>query len=196
MKRRSQLSPRRAARSLRGAYPSRQRFVLRHGPADLRRMALSVGARPLRFAAVGGVCGLVQIVCLVALTRLGLAAIPANVGAYLLSAQLNFLLSNRFIWHDRWSRRTRGRDLLERWLSFHGSIAGTFVLSQAVFIAARTVLPDVIASALGIGVSAVANFLIQDRLTFRRVGGRRPLAVVPADEPRRAAWRSDDRASA
>jgi putative flippase GtrA len=145
------------------------------------RALLSNAARPLRFAAVGGVCGLIQLALLTLLELGGLAAIPANAAAYLLSAQVNFLLSNHFIWHDRWSRGVSGRDLLRRWLGFHGSIAGTFVLSQAVFVASRLVLPDVLASALGIGVAAVANFLIQDRLTFRRVRTPPALVVVPSD---------------
>jgi putative flippase GtrA len=138
--------------------------------AQGRRLLLSARARPVRFAAVGCACGLLQLVLLVALKLAGLPTIPANVAAYLLSAQANFLLSNRFIWHDRWSKQAHLRDLAQRWMGFHLSIAGTFVLSQAVFIAGRLVMPDVIASALGIGVAAVVNFLVQDRLAFRRVG--------------------------
>src|SRR5947209_7636301 len=102
--------------------------VIPHGAAGLRAALLSGAARPLRFAAVGGVCGLLQLVLLVLLKWTGLAAIPANVGAYLLSAQANFLLSNHFIWHDRWSSRATLRDLGQRWAAFHLSIAGTFVL--------------------------------------------------------------------
>ncbi len=136
-----------------------------------RRLLLAGRARPARFALVGGACGLLQLLFLVLLKRAGLAAIPANVAAYILSAQVNFLLSNRFIWHDRWSSDARRSDLLHRWLSFHASIAGTFVLSQAVFVAARLLLPDVAASALGLAIAAVVNFLVQDRLTFRRAGG-------------------------
>lgn len=138
-------------------------------PRALVRAFFSDAARPLRFAAVGGVCGLVQLALLVALKAGGLAAIPANVAAYLLSAQHNFLLSNNLIWHDRWSSQATVRDLGRRWAAFHASIAGTFLLSQAVFIGSRLLVPDVVASALGIGVAAVVNFLIQDRLTFQRV---------------------------
>ena len=36
-----------------------------------------------------------------------------------------------------------------------------------VFIAARMVTADVLASAAGIGISGLVNFVIQDRLTFR-----------------------------
>lgn len=196
MKRQSQRSPWCAAPPSPRTAQRPRRVVLPGRTADLWSAALSNGARPLRFAAVGGVCGLLQIAFLVVLKAMGLAAIPANVGAYLLSAQLNFLLSNRVIWHDRWSSRATGRDLTRRWLAFHGSIAGTFLLSQGVFIAARLALPDVLASALGIGVSAAANFVIQDRLTFRRIRTRHALAVVPAEVSRGTPWQPDDRASA
>lgn len=136
---------------------------------SLLRALLSRAARPLRFGLVGGACAGVQLAALVLLLRLGMDSLAANVLAYLLSAQLNFALSNRFIWGDRWSCLTSSRDLGQRWLSFHLSIAGTFLLSQAVFVVARELMAPVVASALGIGISAVANFVIQDRLTFRRV---------------------------
>jgi putative flippase GtrA len=137
-------------------------------PRILREKILTAAARPLRFAAVGGLCGLLQLAVLVALKQLSIAAVTANIGAYLVSAQVNFLLSHHFIWHDRRPARAGGAGLLRRWLGFHASIAGTFVLSQTVFILARFALPDVVASALGIGISALANFVIQDRLTFSR----------------------------
>ncbi|HZU77630.1 MAG TPA: GtrA family protein [Dehalococcoidia bacterium] len=148
----------------------------------LAGLLLSRWARPLRFALVGGVCGLIQLALLVALLRLRVESLTANVLAYLLSAQVNFLLSNHFIWHDRWSRRASARDLLRRWLRFHLSIAGTFALSQAVFVGARALTAPVIASALGIGISALANFAIQDRLTFARLAPAAP--VRPARLPR------------
>jgi putative flippase GtrA len=163
---------------------------------ELWRTLLSSRARPLRFAAVGGAAGLVQLALLVILKQFGMGAIPANVGAYLLSAQLNFLLSNHFIWRDRWSRSASGGDLLRRWVAFHGSIAGTFLLSQAVFIAARVALPDVLASGLGLAGAAIANFLIQDRMTFQRIPAGRPKPAAPLSIEQREAPRPQQRRSA
>lgn len=152
------------------------RHTLQAGLGGLKRIA----ARMLRFAGVGGVCGALQIGLLVALTRPGVGALVANVTAYLLSAQVNFVLSDAFIWGDRRLRRT-GKTLARRWASFHLGIAGTFVLSQAVFVAARAVLGDVAASAAGIGLAALINFAIQDRLTFSGDTGGGPVgrAVAP-----------------
>jgi len=156
------------------------------------RLLFSGRARPLRFAFVGAGCGLLQLLLLVALKLAGLPGVPANVGAYLLSAQVNFVLSNRFIWHDRWVSGPVGQDLARRWLRFHASILGTFLLSQAVFILGRFVLADVVASALGIAVSGVGNFLIQDLVTFRRlstndVRSKHWAKAARASVPRRSA---------
>jgi dolichol-phosphate mannosyltransferase len=123
-------------------------------------------ARPLRFVIVGGLCALLQLALLALLTRVGLGALPANTAAYLLSAQANFALSDRFIWHDRRTEHAR-EGLGRRWLSFHASIAGTFLLNEMVFIVARLALPDLVAAAAGIGIAAIVNFIIQDALTFR-----------------------------
>ncbi|MGH2583650.1 MAG: GtrA family protein [Dehalococcoidia bacterium] len=103
----------------------------------------------------------------------GWRAIPANAVAFLLSAQLNFALSRWFTWGDR-----RKLGPARRWLAFHGSIAGTALLNQCVFVVAQVATPDLVASALGIGAAAVVNFLLQDRLVFR---GRRPRPASPAD---------------
>ncbi len=138
--------------------------------ALLRMAALSRLARPARFAAVGGVCALLQLAILFALSQTGMPSLPANVAAYLLSAQVNFVLSDRFIWHDR---RVRGADPIgRRWLSFHLAIAGTFLVSQVTFVLAVAFVHYLLASALGIALSAVLNFAIQDRLTFREARAR------------------------
>jgi putative flippase GtrA len=45
--------------------------------------------------------------------------------------------------------------------------AGAALLNMLVFATARTRVPDLMASALGIGVAAIANYLLADRLVFR-----------------------------
>lgn len=135
-------------------------------PEQATALLLSETARPLRFALVGGVCALLQLALLALFTRFGCDPLAANSVAYLLSAQANFLLSDRFIWHDRRTERLR-QGVARRWLSFHASIAGTFLLNEAVFAVARVALPDLLAAAAGIGIAAVVNFVVQDALTFR-----------------------------
>lgn len=83
--------------------------------------------------------------------------------AFLLAAQVNFVLSGLFTWRDRrtilsWPRR---------WLLFHGSIAGMAVVNMLVFALSRLLLPDLAASAMGIAVAAAGNFLLGDLVIFR-----------------------------
>jgi len=120
-------------------------------------------ARPLRFALTGGVAGITQLALLALLMRYGWPGLAANGGAFLLAAQVNFALSVTFTWRDRCDGRPLGR----RWLAFHGAIAGMAVINMLVFAASRAVAPSLVASLLGIGVAAVGNFVIGDRLLFR-----------------------------
>ena len=141
--------------------------------ADLVRDRWRRHARLVRFALVGGICALVQLALLALLLVSGIQSFVANCAAYLLSAQLNFALSVLVIWGDR-----RAGGLRRRWLTFHGSIAATALLNQVVFLVALRELSDLVASALGIGVAAAVNFLVQDRFVFRH--GRRHAGNAPA----------------
>ena len=121
------------------------------------------GARPLRFALTGALAGLFQLGLLALLTGRGWPAVPANAVAFLLAAQVNFALSSLFTWRDRRLPASPWR----RWLLFHGSIAAMAVLNGLVFLATHTVLPALAASAAGIAVAALGNFVLGDRLVFR-----------------------------
>ena len=132
------------------------------GARPLRALLRSPVARPLRFALTGGLAGLLQLGLLALLTGSSWPTAPANVAAILLGAQVNFALSSLFTWRDR--RRTA--PLWRRWLAFHGAIAATAIVNQSVFLATRTALPALMASAAGIAVAAVGNYLLGDRLVF------------------------------
>jgi len=128
-----------------------------------RTFLLSDAARPLRFVFTGGSSAIVQLVLLALLTRHGWDELLANVVAFAVAAQVNFALSYAFTWRGRAGRHA----LWRRWLMFHGSIAGTGLLNILIFAAARHVLPALVASALGIGVASIGNFVVGDRLRFR-----------------------------
>ncbi len=120
-------------------------------------------ARPARFVITGGLAGILQLLLLKILIDHGWDGFVANAVAFLLAAQLNFVLSSFFTWRDRLPQHTIAR----RWLVFHGSIAAMAVVNMAVFALMRLVLPDLMASAIGICAAAVGNFFIGDRLVFR-----------------------------
>jgi putative flippase GtrA len=130
-----------------------------------RILLFSQRTRPIRFIITGGISACVQLGFLYVLTRYALNPNLANALAFLLSAQVNFLLSSLFTWGDR--RPSKKRTLLQRWVTFHGSIVGTAVLNALVFAVAHQFLPTLIASASGILVAAFVNFFMMNKLIFR-----------------------------
>ncbi len=137
--------------------------------------------RLLRFGLTGGVAGLVQLGLLRSFEAAGVVPLVANALGFLLAAQLNFTISQLFTWADRPLDGALGDSLGRRWLRFHAAIAGTALLNMLVFGMARASLPDLAASALGIGAAAIANYLLADRLVFRAAS---PPPRRPAGEPR------------
>ena len=138
-------------------------------------------SRPIRFAIVGGICGLAQLAALAILLNTAIHPLVANVVGFTLSAELNFVLSQTFTWRDRHLRDAHDT-IARRWLTFHLCIGGTAVLNMAVFAGLRFELPDLLAAAVGILAAAVLNFFANDRLTFRP--GGRPTAAPPTLETR------------
>jgi 4-amino-4-deoxy-L-arabinose transferase-like glycosyltransferase/putative flippase GtrA len=130
----------------------------------------------------------VQLLLLELLTRQGLPPFAANALAMLVSAQVNFWLSQTFTWRDREAADLGS--LAVRWLRFHGAIAGTALLNLVVFSVAALVLPHLAAAALGIGTAAVGNFILGDRLVFRA----RPAAHIDGDTALASGSRSAGRA--
>jgi putative flippase GtrA len=128
-------------------------------------LLLSERARPLRFVFTGGLCGLIQLLLFLFLTRASWQPLLANIIAFLFSAQVNFLLSISFTWSDRVQTERQG--WLARWLAFHGSILGTALLNQLVFFLAHLLIASQFAAIAGIGAGALANFVLLDRRVFR-----------------------------
>lgn len=128
-------------------------------------------ARPLRFASVGGASGLLQLALLHVATGYGWNATLAEIAAFLLAAQVNFLLNVTVTWRDRQMGAAR-ETLRRRWIGFHGSIVGTALLNFAVFTIAHAAIPALYAAALGIALAAAVNFVAFDRLVFRPVPAR------------------------
>ncbi len=58
--------------------------------------------------------------------------------------------------------------MLGWWIAYHASIIGTLLLSQLLFLAARLILPLLLASVLGTVVAAAANFVLMNRFVFRQ----------------------------
>jgi putative flippase GtrA len=117
--------------------------------------------RLVRFAMSGMACTTIQLLLLWLLTNAHLWALPANLAAFAVAAQFNFLLSTTFTWSDR----PRGA-VASKWLGFLAVATGTALLNLLVFQFARLVLPLLPAAGAGIVVAAVLNFALADRAVF------------------------------
>jgi len=131
----------------------------------LGRRVLS--ARLVKFAMVGGFCGLVQLAILHTLVTSGLEEHLANLVAFIISMELNFALHQFVTWRDRWSPSLHPAKLLGRLLLFNASASSTGVINQGVFAIFNLFIWYLPAAAIGIGVAAFTNFLLNDRLIFR-----------------------------
>src|SRR5689334_14926419 len=125
-------------------------------PRQLTAALFSTRARPARFALTGATAALIQLALLHLFTVRGVSQLIANGFAFVLATQVNFGLSQVFTWRDRWTGMV---GVVQRWLTYHGSVAGTALLNMAVFAAASTVLPPLAAAALGILMASAVNFI-------------------------------------
>ena len=142
-------------------------------PGDLVGLAQTLYAnRVVRFLAVGGTCGVIQLIILHKLVVSDVEAHLANLAAFIVSMELNFVLSQFFTWRDRWSASLRPSKVLGRLLLFNLSAATTGIVNQGVFALANLFIGYLPAAAVGIGVAAFTNFLLNDRLVLRSWGSR------------------------
>ena len=124
-------------------------------------------ARPLRYGTVGAVTFVLNLGLLFAFKAAGLPSIPAYALALALSVQFNFACSQFWVWGDRHVVTFWGRDMAERWVTFHGCIGVSLVINFVVFAVAQMAMPDLFAAVVGVGASTLAKFLSLDRLAFR-----------------------------
>lgn len=121
--------------------------------------------RPLRFAAVGGACAVLQLLALAALARLGVELHAADALAFVLCAQVNFALNSAITWRDR---RASARAVAGRLAGYNALALGSLAVNQVVFALALPATHYLIASALGLLAGALLNYTGCGRVIFRR----------------------------
>ncbi|MEU0495443.1 GtrA family protein [Mycobacterium sp. NPDC006124] len=90
---------------------------------------MALATRVLRFTAVGVTCYLIQL-GLVHLLRGAISLYPADVLAFLVSAQVNFVLSQLFTWGDRQDAES----LLMRFVKFNtNALISVIVVNASTF---------------------------------------------------------------
>jgi putative flippase GtrA len=115
-----------------------------------------------KFVIVGLVCFTVQFALLIIFARLGVAEPVANAIAFMLSAQLNFLMSARFTWADRGGR------LRIRLAGYNATALLSLVANTAVFTAVLARTGTAVAAGLGVVSGMCVTYLVCDLLIFRR----------------------------
>jgi putative flippase GtrA len=122
--------------------------------------------RPAEFLTIGGVGALFQLSVLALLKEgTGLGS-WSNAIAFLLAAQLNFVLNYAVTWRDR---RTHSPGVFVRQLAgFNVLVCAGLPVNQAVYLLADMVLPYILAGAVGIGATTLGKYLIADRWIFPR----------------------------
>jgi putative flippase GtrA len=127
--------------------------------------------RWLKFNAVGGIGVAVQLAAL-ALLKSGFHVdyLVATVAA------VELALLHNFVWHERWTWRDRGAGgRAGRLVRFHltnglVSIAVNLVLMR--ILVGRMHWPYLVANVAAIAAGSVVNFILGDRLVFRRGDGQ------------------------
>jgi len=147
------------------------------------------GARVRRFAVVGITCGLVQLGLLQVFVQGSVQENLANLAAFAISVQVNFTLSQLYTWGDRRMSVPGPFQLVRRLFLFNGAAATTGVVNQGVFGLANLLIWYLPAAALGIAVAAVTNFLLNDRLVFRKLRSQR-LATAERERGRPSTGRA------
>ena len=117
------------------------------------------------FAAVGGICFIVQLILLAAIVRLGASRPVANAAGFAVSAQLNFALSTRFTWRDR--QAAGRRDTGARWLAYNVMALLSLGCNSLVFTASYQAIGTTAAALLGVLTGTAVVYLTCNFLVFR-----------------------------
>ena len=124
-----------------------------------------------RFVLVGAICTVVQIVLFYQFRPLSPWPTLANAAAFVLSAQLNFMLSYRVTWHD--TKRQVGYALGATMVKYNMSILMATGINAAAFLVFHRLFPgpDFVAIFCAITVSTVCTFLTNHLYVFRSERG-------------------------
>lgn len=124
--------------------------------------------RQLLFLCVGVTCFLTQYAALTAMAAAGTYRPLANALGFVISAQLNFVLSARLTWRDR--PTAAARTLWARWASYNGTALISLAVNTAVFTATYHRIGNLPAAALGVLCGMCVTYLVCDMLIFRDRG--------------------------
>lgn len=125
--------------------------------------------RLIRFGVVGVLCLLIQVLFLTFFKHFTHLMV-ANVIGFVLSAQVNFLLSYSFTWHD--AKRQIGASLMVTWVKFNLVVVGAAGINALAFGSFRYTFVNVdeIAVVLAVIVSTMFTFCINHFVVLKPMG--------------------------
>ncbi|MFQ6019245.1 MAG: GtrA family protein [Dehalococcoidia bacterium] len=123
--------------------------------------------RLVKFAAVGVVASGCQLLGLYIIKSAGLPAAWANLLAFIISTQINFVLSYQFTWLDRKAERPTPGYILRRLVGFNWMRLTTLAINQGTFVVAHLFFHYLLAGAIAIAVAAGVSFTLSDLFIFR-----------------------------
>ncbi len=122
--------------------------------------------RLVRFGVIGAACTLLQEITLVSLVCVKVNDTLAYGIGFMLAAQVSYLLSSRFIWHDR--QATTATQTSVRWLAFNLVACVALGASSVSYIAATHIgVGLLLGSLISIAFGGVVTYLVNNTVTFR-----------------------------
>lgn len=125
--------------------------------------------RWLVFSFVGGAGMIVQLSALTGLLFWGLDYLSAT------ALGVEAAIVNNFLWHERWTWRDRamGEGGIPRFIRFNLTVGAISIAQNLVLmkvLVGYAGFPPVAGNLIVIAVCGLANFMVSDRIVFRRPG--------------------------
>lgn len=129
------------------------------------KLSIATLRRPLLFVAVGTLCLGIQLAILHGLEPF-MDPSFANAIGFVISAQLNFVLSRYLTWGDA---RHRGASWIVQWLAFNANVVLAAAINSLFFFLSHTVLGAslTVAALVATAVSTVSTFAVNHYVVFR-----------------------------
>lgn len=137
-----------------------------------------LGKRQLLFVAVGASCFAAQYGALSVMAAGGLNRPVANALGFILSAQLNFVLSSRLTWRDR--RATTSKTLWARLVAYNGTALISLAVNTLAFSLVYQRVGNLAGAAIGVACGMCVTYLVCDRLIFRDHRPKHAIAGRPS----------------
>ncbi len=120
--------------------------------------------RLVKFTVVGTVCLMVQFVILKLLEHVNINRSVADAAGFILSSQLNYILSSNLTWRD--ARRLKGKAQFYRWAGFLGAAIAASGVNALAFTVIAPLAGDLIGVLCAGAVSTSLTFVVNNFVVF------------------------------